>query len=449
MAKIDLSVFKKDKKEDNKVVISKNSMVPDNYVIDDFVKEAVDAVNRNEPIIYISGKAGTGKSTFIHYIREITRKKCVVLAPTGIAALNIMGQTIHSFFRFPPKFVDKMEDIKNRNDDIINKMELLIIDEVSMVRADVMDCIDFALRKWRKKQVPFGGVQVMLVGDCYQLSPVIRQQEEEVFYKMYQSPWFFHAPVLIRNKMFPILMRNIYRQDDDTFIKLLHCIRERRFLDRAVGYLNKMCYREGKESSLYLTPTNHIADMINSSFMEAITEKPHTYIGEKSGFLNLVGDRLPVPEELTLKPGARVMVKKNIEGAVNGSLGTIKLCDPDFVEVILDSGGTIEVRPETWSTFKYEYNDEIDSIEAVVAGKYTQIPLILGWAVTIHKSQGLTLDSVELDLGDGCFASGQAYVALSRCKTLEGLSLTVPLKESDVILDQIVIDFHNKMFGGK
>ena len=139
MAKIDLSVFKKDKKEDNKVVISKNSMVPDNYVIDDFVKEAVDAVNRNEPIIYISGKAGTGKSTFIHYIREITRKKCVVLAPTGIAALNIMGQTIHSFFRFPPKFVDKMEDIKNRNDDIINKMELLIIDEVSMVRADVMD----------------------------------------------------------------------------------------------------------------------------------------------------------------------------------------------------------------------------------------------------------------------------------------------------------------------
>jgi len=449
MAKIDLSVFKKDKKEDNKVVISKNSMVPDNYVIDDFVKEAVDAVNRNEPIIYISGKAGTGKSTFIHYIREITRKKCVVLAPTGIAALNIMGQTIHSFFRFPPKFVDKMEDIKNRNDDIINKMELLIIDEVSMVRADVMDCIDFALRKWRKKQVPFGGVQVMLVGDCYQLSPVIRQQEEEVFYKMYQSPWFFHAPVLIRNKMFPILMRNIYRQDDDTFIKLLHCIRERRFLDRAVGYLNKMCYREGKESSLYLTPTNHIADMINSSFMEAITEKPHTYIGEKSGFLNLVGDRLPVPEELTLKPGARVMVKKNIDGAVNGSLGTIKLCDPDFVEVILDSGGTIEVRPETWSTFKYEYNDEIDSIEAVVAGKYTQIPLILGWAVTIHKSQGLTLDSVELDLGDGCFASGQAYVALSRCKTLEGLSLTVPLKESDVILDQIVIDFHNKMFGGK
>ena len=249
--------------------------------------------------------------------------------------------------------------------------------------------------------------------------------------------------------MFPILMRNIYRQDDETFIKLLHCIRERRFLDRAVGYLNKMCYREGKQSSLYLTPTNHVADMINSSFMEAITEKPYTYIGEKSGFLNLVGDRLPVPEELILKPGARVMVKKNIEGAVNGSLGTVKVCDPDFVDVILDNGETIEVRPETWSTFKYEYNEEIDSIEAVVAGKYTQIPLILGWAVTIHKSQGLTLDSVELDLGDGCFASGQAYVALSRCKTIEGLRLTVPLQESDVILDQIVIDFHNKLFGDK
>jgi len=434
-------------KQENTHTFNKYSMVPKNYIVDEFVKEAVAAVKRNEPIIYVAGKAGVGKSTFIHYIREITRKNCVVLAPTGIAALNIMGQTIHSFFRFPPKLLSKMDDIKNRNDEVINKLELLIIDEVSMVRADVMDCVDYSLRKWRKNKNPFGGVQVLLLGDCFQLSPVITRYEEEAFYKMYSSPWFFDSPVLTKNKMFSIEMKNIYRQNDETFIKLLHCIRERKHLDRAVTYLNKMCYHESKECSLYLTPTNAFADIVNSSFMDAITSKPRTYIGKKSGYLNLVGDKLPVPQELVLKVGARVMVKKNIDGAVNGSLGTVTICDPDFVNVELDTGTEIEVRPETWSTYTYEYNKEIDSIEAVVAGKYTQTPLVLGWAVTIHKAQGLTLDSVELDMGDGCFASGQAYVALSRCKTLEGLSLTVPVREDDVILDQRVIDFHNKMFG--
>jgi len=423
-------------------------MLPENYVMDEGVIQTIDALNRNEPVIYLAGKAGVGKSTFIQFIRRNTNKLHVVVASTGIAALNVQGQTIHSFFRFPPKMLENV-DIKQRDDEILKKLELIIVDEVSMVRADVMDAIDFALRKWRKDKRPFGGVQMLLVGDCFQLSPVVTNNERVVFDRMYRSPWFFDANVFKKVKMHPVELKTIYRQTDSRFIKLLHHLRIKKDLQNTIHVLNKECYMKKKESSLYLTPTNDFANVVNREMLNCLTGQEYVYEAIRTGYVSVGGrENLPAPEELKLKVGARVMIKKNIEGAVNGSLGTAVSCGKDYVDVELDSGGVVSVVPETWTSYKYVYNTDTESVEALVAGKYTQIPLILGWAVTIHKSQGLTLDSVELDLGRGCFASGQAYVALSRCKRLETLTLTEPLTVNDVIIDQRVIEFYNETFGG-
>lgn len=422
-------------------------MLPENYVMDEGVKEAIEAIDNNEPVVYLAGKAGVGKSTFIQYIRRNTKKIHVVVASTGIAALNVQGQTIHSFFQFPPKMLENV-DIKSRDEEILKKLELIIVDEVSMVRADVMDAMDFALRKWRRDKRPFGGVQMLLVGDCFQLSPVVTDNERVVFDRLYRSPWFFDANVFKKVKIHPVELKTIYRQTDSRFIELLHHLRIKKDLQNTIDILNSECNMRRKESALYLTPTNQFANVVNREMLDCLTGQEFLYEAVRTGYVSVGGkENLPVPEELRLKNGARVMIKKNIEGAVNGSLGTVLSCGRDCVDVELDSGGVVSVVPETWTSYKYVYNTDTESVEALIAGKYTQIPLILGWAVTIHKSQGLTLDSVELDLGRGCFASGQAYVALSRCKRLETLTLTEPLTVNDVIIDQRVIEFHIEMFG--
>ena len=402
-------------------------MLPKNYVMDNGVVKTINALNSGEPVIYLSGKAGVGKSTFVHYIKQNTKLLYVVVAPTGIAALNVGGQTIHSFFRFPPKLINKM-DIKQRKDDIINKIELIIVDEVSMVRADVMDAMDYALRKWRKDKRPFGGVQMLFVGDCFQLSPVVTYHEQDIFNQTFKSPWFFDAKVFDTVNIFPIELKTIYRQTDKEFVKLLHNIRVKKDLQNTVDILNKECYSKNKESYLYLTPTNEVANVVNRDMLDDIKSKEYVYEATRSGYVS-VGNRenLPAPEILRIKVDARVMIKKNIEVAVNGSLGTVVSCCNNSVDVELDTGGIINITNETWTTYKYTFNNELGCVETLISGKYTQIPLILGWAVTIHKSQGLTLDSVELDMGRGCFVSGQAYVALSRCRSLEGMTFNSTL----------------------
>ncbi len=439
-------VAKVEKKAPSNIKVNTISVVPKEYDLNDEILEALDAINKGEPVIYLAGKAGVGKSTFIHYLKTNMKKQTVFVAPTGIAALNIEGQTIHSFFRLPFKMVNIMEDIKDRDDDLIHAIELIVIDEVSMVRADIMDAIDYSLRKWRKNQKPFGGVQMLFVGDCFQLEPVVTYREKQAFYERYRSPWFFDAEVFANTEMECIELKTIYRQKGKNFVKVLNNIRTKTNLMQTIVYLNKQCVGKKQKSALYLTPTNEMANIVNRDELDALKGEVITYNGYRSGYIKLKGENLPVPEELNLKVGARVMVKKNIENAVNGSLGIIESCLPNAIMVNLDNGESVKIERATWETFKYEFNRETQQVEAITQGKYTQMPLILGWGVTIHKSQGLTLDSVELDLGRGCFSSGQAYVALSRCTKMETLSLTVPISQRDVIIDDNVIEFYNEAF---
>lgn len=422
-------------------------MIPKDYVMDEGVLKAIDAISRNESVIYLAGKAGVGKSTFIHYLKENCDKKYAIVCPTAVAALNVGGQTIHSFFRFKFGLFDKM-DIKNRNDELINKLELLIIDEISMVRADIMDAIDYALRKWRKNKSPFGGLQILMVGDIYQLMPVVTNNEREIIYNRYKSPWFFDAKVFDKVQMYPIELKKIYRQNDKKFIELLHNIRVKKDVKQTIDILNRECSNKQKESALYITPTNAFANIVNRDMLNSLSGKTYSYYADRSGYLKLMGESLPVPEELHLKVGARVMIKKNIFGGINGDLGTIISCNKKSVNVELDRGGIIEVLPETWTTFKYEYNKESDTVNAVIVGKYTQVALTLGYASTFHKAQGISLDSIEIDFGNGCWSHGMAYIALSRCRKLETLSLTTPLEEKDVIIDDRIIEFHNEIFKG-
>jgi hypothetical protein len=273
---------------------------------------------------------------------------------------------------------------------------------------------------------------------------VLRRQEEEIFYKRYKSTWFFDANVFKDIKINIIELTTMYRQKDEQFITLLNNIRNYEDIDNTIKILNEKCCKE-KDAEMMLTPTNALSDEINSIFLDEIESKEKIYYGKTSGKMSVQGDKLPVPEELILKVGARVMVRKNIDGAVNGSLGEVVELDDDYVYVELDNGSRIYVEKETWKNYKYSLSN--DNIVSEEIGTYTQIPLILGWSITGHKSQGVSLDFVKLNFGGGCFTFGLAYVMLSRCRTLEGLSFTKPLEKSDIMIDSRITEFYQEQFG--
>lgn len=402
------------------------------------------------PLVFLTGKAGTGKTTFIHYFREKTNKRIAVVAPTGVAALNISGQTIHSFFRFPPRIIDTNDIKRAFNKILYEKLEILIIDEASMLRVDLLDGIDQFLRiNSNNPQLPFGGVQLVLVGDLFQLPPVAPKEEWEILEsKGYESPYFFSAKCIQSCRLAFIELTKIYRQENSYFIQLLNCIREGLNPTDTINKINTQCYNGNtnfiNDTDITLTCTNKKASEINYSKLRSIKSQEFTYEGLISGDFNIQKNKLPSPFILRLKVGAQVMFTKNDSKHrwVNGTLGNIKKLGEDKIWVIV-AGKVHEVEKVSWETIKYEYDESEDKIISKVKAKYTQHPLILAWAITIHKSQGKTLQNVCIDLGSGAFDFGQTYVALSRCPTINDIKLKNPLSINDIKVDNKIIEIYS------
>ncbi len=419
-------------------------------------EHAINTVEHTNNHVSISGKAGTGKSTLLNYLRTHTTKQMVVLAPTGTAAINVEGETIHSFFQFMPNVhTDEIPRIIHRITErrqLYNQIETIVIDEISMVRADLLDCVDIFLRTIRKNDSPFGGVQMVFIGDLYQLPPVVTSRDKAALQEVYASPYFFDARVMHRllqaqdhQPLIYIELEKVYRQQDNRFIRFLNAVRNRTIEDDDIAWINERLLPESTHttSPIYLTATNNQAYDINMRKLNQLTTKARTAEGSLEGDFDL--KQLPTEIELVLKKGARVMfVHNDREGRwVNGTLGTVTSLphSGETVKVTLDDGTVEEVEPVTWHIYHAEYNKNTKAIEQNVVGSFTQFPLKLAWAITIHKSQGKTFDNVIIDLGKGSFVHGQTYVALSRCRTYEGITLAQPIKKSHVLLDYRVRKF--------
>lgn len=422
----------------------------------DFAR-ALDLLENTQKNLFITGKAGTGKSTLLQYFREHTAKNIVVLAPTGVAALNVKGQTIHSFFHFPPHItvqaVAKSPPSKKLKE-MLGKIDAIVIDEVSMVRADLMDCIDTVLRFCRKKQEPFGGLQMIFIGDLYQLPPVVSGIEErKLFQTHYKSPYFFDSKALENLEMEFMELGKIYRQKDQDFIDLLNKIRNSSVDRGDIAKLNSRLnpnFDSGhtlKGFYITLTTTNASADILNHEKLSKLKGKPKTYYGTITGKFD--NTHLPTTMKLEVKAGAQIMLLNNDSGKrwVNGSIGKIVEIesDPDLGEDVLiiqlNDGKVVKVTPHTWEIFRYFFNKEAGHLDVEVVGSFTQYPLRLAWAVTIHKSQGKTFDNVVVDLGKGSFVQGQVYVAISRCTSFEGLVLKKPIHEKHIWVDYRIMRF--------
>lgn len=417
-------------------------------------KLAFDALEYTDECIFITGKAGTGKSTLLKHFVANTSKTCVVLAPTGIAAINVGGVTIHSFFRLPFRpIVEGDEEIQRfpRNSEkfkIIQKTEVFIIDEVSMLRADIIDAIDQTLRlNSAYPDKPFGGKQMVFFGDLFQLEPVVQNNEVEqyLFNEYYNSHYFFDARVFRQIHMHCIELRKIYRQSDPDFIHILDTIRLNHADDLELNALNKRVDKKfvpaTDDTYVTLSTRNNVAAGINEFELMKLKGKEFIYRGDIEGEFN--PKQLPTEMSLVFKEGAQVIfIKNNLDGKwVNGTIGKIQALQEDKIEVLLPNGEVEEVRRETWENKRYFWDAVNRRVKSEVIGEFKQYPIKLAWAITIHKSQGLTFDKVILELSGGTFAHGQLYVALSRCRSLEGLVLREPIKQSDIIIDERVVRF--------
>lgn len=414
-------------------------------------RQVLEAVNDRTANLFITGKAGTGKSTLLKYIAAREDRNTIVLAPTGLAALNAGGVTIHSFFKLPlrpfvpgdkgiPKFGD--HDAKA---EIIRAADLIIIDEVSMVSADLLDAVDQALKINNNSAAPFGGKQVLLFGDMFQLEPVIADPEaRELIEDCYPSAFFFDAYGFRQGAFQNIELDKIYRQRDKNFIRLLNKVRTGAINQTEVDELNNKCYQQTRmvldDFAICLCTSNRIATGINHQKMQQIRSRAITFMGSLQGKFD--PKRVPTPQELVLKVGAKVMILKNGHEYANGTIGILEHIDKEFCTLRLPNNREINIEAYTWEQLEFKYNRRERRVVSQVIGTYTQMPLLPAWAITIHKSQGLTFDSVHLDLGQGTFAAGQAYVGLSRCTSFTGLSFARKLYLEDILVHPRVLEFN-------
>ncbi len=409
--------------------------------------------------VFLTGKAGTGKSTFLKYICANTRKSHIVLAPTGIAAVNVGGQTLHSFFKLPfkPLVPDDPEFAKNFKQrmkygkplqKLIKKLELIIIDEISMVRADIIDFVDRILKVYSgNSREPFGGKQLLLVGDIFQLEPVITPDMRDILARYYPNPYFFSARALTQLQMVSVELKKVYRQSDTGFIQMLERIRvgrpdgdDLKCINSKVVAANNFVEKNG-EMTMTLATRRDMVDSINTSRLEAIDAPEVVYTGEVRG--EFPEASLPNTMRLSLKVGAQVVFVKNHPQQlwVNGTLGRVHTANTDNLIVETETGQLHEVPLAVWSNIRYSYNEKKKKIEEEELGIFIQYPVKLAWALTIHKSQGLTFSNVNIDIGSGTFSSGQAYVALSRCRSLEGLQLLTPINSRDIFVNPWIAKF--------
>ena len=406
--------------------------------------------------LFLTGKAGTGKTTFLKRLREHTPKRMVVLAPTGIAAINAGGVTIHSFFQisfapFVPETTFNSAQIQYRYSqekrNIIRSMDLLVIDEISMVRADLLDAVDATLRRYRNREKPFGGVQLLMIGDLQQLAPVVRDSEWSLLRNYYETPYFFASRALRETTYMTIELEKVYRQNDTFFLSLLNKIRENKADDEVLNELNRR-YQQGfqppkEEGYIRLTTHNNQAQQVNDRELASLPGKPYHFRAEVTG--TFPEYTYPADEILTIKEGAQIMFLKNDVSLekryYNGMIGEVVAVNDS--EIYVKEKGSEEdflLLPEEWGNYKYVLNEETKEITEVIEGTFRQYPIRLAWAITIHKSQGLTFERAIIDARNS-FAHGQTYVALSRCKTLEGLVLESPLRKEAIISDSVVDNF--------